>query len=288
MGNFKNWQKIRFRNKDISWSYYPFLFPLFNELFQTREYEILRKIDDLTKSIILLSINVMRADNSIHSREANVLRSKLIELFPTIKIKDLDYLLKAYYNKFRNSPDSQSFKFSAEVLPGYINKEIRDKSVKNHISYFLCEIAMADKVFKKEEKEMLLKLFRNLGLTDMDIARLFAFFDGRVDAINFSPKHRWEIPKKKSKKKKKKQTKRKQRIIRPANSQYKFHSALIILGVTKNSSSTQIKRAYKKLVMQYHPDRFVNQPIRQQDKATEMFIKIQAAYELVKRVKKFN
>ncbi len=53
-----------------------------------------------------------------------------------------------------------------------------------------------------------------------------------------------------------------------------------VLGLKYNASDDDVKKAYKRLVIQYHPDRFANEPIKQRE-ANEKFIKIQDAYEKI-------
>ena len=50
-----------------------------------------------------------------------------------------------------------------------------------------------------------------------------------------------------------------------------------ILGVKRNASKQEIKRAFKKLSLKYHPDKNKDNP----KKAKEMFIKIANAYEVL-------
>ena len=50
-----------------------------------------------------------------------------------------------------------------------------------------------------------------------------------------------------------------------------------ILGVQKNASKQDIKRAFKKLSLKYHPDKNKDNP----EKAKEMFVKIANAYEIL-------
>ena len=49
-----------------------------------------------------------------------------------------------------------------------------------------------------------------------------------------------------------------------------------ILGVSKTASIAEIKRAYKKLALQWHPDKNVDK----RDEAEAMFREIAAAYEV--------
>ena len=53
------------------------------------------------------------------------------------------------------------------------------------------------------------------------------------------------------------------------------------LGVTKSASKDDIKKAYRKLALQYHPDKNNND-----DKKTEKFIDARNAYENIMRFKK--
>lgn len=50
-----------------------------------------------------------------------------------------------------------------------------------------------------------------------------------------------------------------------------------VLGVSKNASQDEIKAAYRKLAKQYHPDRYIGNPLA--DLAAEKFKEINEAYE---------
>ena len=52
-----------------------------------------------------------------------------------------------------------------------------------------------------------------------------------------------------------------------------------ILGVEEGSTDAQIKRAYRKLSLKFHPDRWVNAPADEQSLASTKFMKIAKAYE---------
>ena len=52
-----------------------------------------------------------------------------------------------------------------------------------------------------------------------------------------------------------------------------------LLGVKRDASKAEIRRAFKKLSLQYHPDKNKNK--KNPEKAKEMFIKIANAYEVL-------
>ncbi len=69
-----------------------------------------------------------------------------------------------------------------------------------------------------------------------------------------------------------------------------LYEAYDALGVTRETSDKEIKKAYQKLVSQFHPDKLVGQgmPPDLINAATERFKKIQAAYEYIKKHRHIN
>jgi DnaJ-class molecular chaperone len=55
--------------------------------------------------------------------------------------------------------------------------------------------------------------------------------------------------------------------------------ALTVLGLTTESSPEEIKKAYRTLVKQFHPDRFQHVTRSEQKQMELQFIRIQEAYE---------
>ncbi|GGI86735.1 J domain-containing protein [Legionella impletisoli] len=54
-----------------------------------------------------------------------------------------------------------------------------------------------------------------------------------------------------------------------------------VLGVRQGASPEDIRKAYKKLALQYHPDRLAGKPQKEIDEATERFKHVQSAYEVL-------
>ena len=52
-----------------------------------------------------------------------------------------------------------------------------------------------------------------------------------------------------------------------------------VLGVPRNASNDEVKKAYRQLCKKYHPDSYVNNPLA--DLAEEKFKEVQAAYEQI-------
>ena len=52
-----------------------------------------------------------------------------------------------------------------------------------------------------------------------------------------------------------------------------------VLGIPRNASNDEVKKAYKQLCKKYHPDSYVNNPLA--DLAEEKFKEVQAAYEQI-------
>ena len=55
-----------------------------------------------------------------------------------------------------------------------------------------------------------------------------------------------------------------------------------VLGVSRDASMDEIKKAYRKLSRKYHPDANINNPNKEQ--AEEMFKQVQQAYDQIRRV----
>lgn len=71
----------------------------------------------------------------------------------------------------------------------------------------------------------------------------------------------------------------------PANAEVALDDAYKALGVSKDSSDQEIKRAYRKLMSQYHPDKLIGQgmPADMIAMATEKAKEIQQAHDLIKK-----
>ncbi len=73
-----------------------------------------------------------------------------------------------------------------------------------------------------------------------------------------------------------------------SNQTHELDDAYTALGVNKNDSDASIKKAYRKLMSEYHPDKLMGQGVPEDmiKVATERSQEVQAAYDLIKRSRK--
>lgn len=74
----------------------------------------------------------------------------------------------------------------------------------------------------------------------------------------------------------------KNQFIKNPDSDYK------ILGLTESATDEEVKKAYRQLVLRYHPDRVLDLGVEYQKRARENFDEVQKAYENIKKRRGFS
>jgi DnaJ like chaperone protein len=117
-------------------------------------------------------------------------------------------------------------------------------------------MAMADGHLHDNEKQLLYHVGELLGFSHPQLEHLFHFAAG----ASHTPAHRTQTP----------------------------DDAYAILGVSKSASNDEIKKAYRRLMSQHHPDKLVSKGLPEEmiKVATEKTQEIRKAYELVKDSRK--
>ena len=120
----------------------------------------------------------------------------------------------------------------------------------------------ADGQVHPAEHAMLVRVARGLGLDERAVARLEALL--RAAAVG--PTSSASIP-----------------------SQQRLEDAYAALGVTPDTSEAEIKRAYRKMIRENHPDRLAAKgiPSGLRQLAEERAREINAAYDLIKKARRF-
>lgn len=60
-------------------------------------------------------------------------------------------------------------------------------------------------------------------------------------------------------------------------------SDYIILEITENATDDEVKKAYRKMAVKYHPDKVQSMGEEHQKAAKEKFQQVQAAYDNIKK-----
>ena len=61
-----------------------------------------------------------------------------------------------------------------------------------------------------------------------------------------------------------------------------------VLGVSNDATDAEVKKAYRKLAMEYHPDRCANSSEEVRIRANEKFREVNKAYEVVKELRQMK
>ena len=61
-----------------------------------------------------------------------------------------------------------------------------------------------------------------------------------------------------------------------------------VLGVAKGASDDEIKAAYRKLAIKFHPDKYATQSLQAQKDAEQKFKEVNEAYDTIKKARNFS
>lgn len=198
-------------------------------------------------------------NTTTNSRRATVgdIRVSMVVLFACV-IKADGRVLKSEVNYIKpfllRNYGEQGAKEALHLLKQLLEKDIDEQAVSEqigqHVNYstrleivhFLFELAKADGEISPEEVEVIKRIATYMGLTNADYQSLAALYQRKQDP-------NW---------------------------------AYTALEITPSATDDEVKKAYRRMAMKYHPDKVANagEEVRQQ--ATEKFRAINEAYETIK------
>ncbi|PKM12740.1 MAG: co-chaperone DjlA [Gammaproteobacteria bacterium HGW-Gammaproteobacteria-3] len=123
------------------------------------------------------------------------------------------------------------------------------------------QAALADGDLSREKDRLLLTICHHLGVTRFEYERLKLQLLAQQRFYSYSSGH----------------------YQQPARPQHKVADAYAILGVDANASDAEIKKAYRRLISQHHPDKLVAKGLPQEmmTLAKEKTQQIRKAYETI-------
>lgn len=155
-----------------------------------------------------------------------------------------------------------------ETLAHFLQVCGKSLQMKHLLLVYLAGVALADGELHAAENELLMKVAATFGYSEQGFAQLMAMIQGQ-NRFGGGSHQRGQGP-------------------APRRATNTLEDAYQALGVTEQDSDKDIKRAYRKLISQYHPDKLIGQGVPEDmiNKATERSKEIHAAYDLIAEYRK--
>jgi len=207
---------------------------------------------DYIKELLALVSVILTKDKKLLQSELNFVKRFLKHNFSEEEAKTYLLIFRDYNKK----------NFSIEKICSRLNLELNQSS-KRQVLHLVIGAAVADRELTKAELADLYLIGRYLNISAQAVDALLSLhhftFEGQTRS-NYS------------------------RSSRSAQPRYSssLKNAYQILELTESASEAEIKKAYRKLVVIYHPDKVSQMGESFQKSAKEKFQKVQDAYEQIK------
>ncbi len=202
--------------------------------------------DPLLEAYISLGALMIRKDRSSYREKLSYLNSYFSKNFP-----------KTHYNFGRSFTESLKNPVHPRAITLWLRRKLPKREQRIQIMYFLAGLSNVDGSINHQEIKLLKEMNLLLGLSSRDFESIIGMYTQRNQRKNNS------------------------NPIKETLSKTKI--AAKILGVSENSSESELKKAYRRLVKLHHPDRFSKASEEQQEIAEQRFIEVQKAYEILKK-----
>lgn len=151
-----------------------------------------------------------------------------------------------------------------ETACAWLNMHLRKEGERSQVIYFLTGLALINGSLNRRELAFLTIVNRELGLTEDNLRRIITIYESYYSA-------------------KAEEAQKNQRHKAHTHRTDRLKQFRTILGVSENAGADDIKKAYRKLVKQHHPDAFAGASDAQKRMAEDTFIQIQEAYEALSK-----
>jgi len=215
------------------------------------------------KTLFLLMGRLAKADSKVSQSEINHVEQFMAQMGMTAQHR------KEAIAHFQEGVKSEFH--MDDTLSHFLAVCGRSLQMKHLLLVYMAGIALADGEMHSAEKELLGRVASKLGYSEQAFNQLMAMIQGQ------------------------------NRFSGGAGSQHQYgggsgpqgatntlEDAYQALGVSASDSDKDIKRAYRKLISQYHPDKLIGQGVPEDmiQKATERSKEIHAAYDLIEKYRK--
>jgi len=153
------------------------------------------------------------------------------------------------------------------IITKFLSVTETSQNLTQMLMIYLLRVAAADGELNPKETELLRRIAQKVGYSEQQLAQLMAMLQGQDQFAGGHYQHQHG----------------------GSASNYRSIDAVAAayqaLGVSKEDSDSDIKKAYRKLVREYHPDKLMGQglPEAMIKEATERSQEIQTAYDTIKK-----
>lgn len=185
-----------------------------------------------------------------------VLAARVIKADGKVEQRELDFVRSQFVAMFGRDKANESFRLFKSIVdqPIPLTKVCNQingfttHSTRIQLIHFLFKLGLADGHLHEDEISEIRRIAQHLRVNHYDFVSIKAMFDKDQDQD-------W---------------------------------AFKVLEVSVDATEAQVKKAYRKMAMKYHPDRLVDSGEEVQKAAQETFLKVQEAYDHICKNKGWN
>jgi len=211
------------------------------------------------KTAFSLMGTLAKADGRVSEEEIAHVEKFMTQLNMSVKHR------KQAINHFKEG-SQEDFKIEP-LLQKFTQVTTQSPNLKQMLMVYLVRVALADGQLAPEETKLLREIATQLGYSDQAFEQFMAMLQGQ-DQFAGGSYHSGSAG-----------------GVGGYTSASAIDSAYQALGVSKVNTDAEIKKAYRRLVREYHPDKLMGQglPEAMIKEATERSQEIQTAYDLIKK-----
>ena len=188
-----------------------------------------------------------------------VLIAAVMKVDGAVKKSELDFVKRFLLQNYGEEHGKEMLKLlqklvRQDIMIDQVCRQIKvntDYNTRYHMVDFLFGIGGADGEYHQSEINMLRLIAQYLGISNSDYTSIFERHVGYSSNHSFSQSATQKDP-------------------------YR------VLGIDSSATDEEVRRAYRKMAMKYHPDRVAGMSEEMQRNAAEQMKEINAAYELIK------
>lgn len=219
--------------------------------------------DDINVALIVLIAAVMKADGAVKRSELDYVKHFLLKNYGEEKGK---YLLSILRDLVKPETNINIQEIGLQI------KRNTDYTTRYHMVDFLFGLAMADGSFMQSENGVLRTIARTLGINGNDFNSIYYRHVGsQQNYYNSSNNYSYSGYSRNS-------------GYSNASSQ-KTPDPYKVLGIDQTATDDEVKKAYRRMAMKYHPDKVEGMGEEVKKNAEAQFREINEAYERIKKIR---